>query len=871
MISKTANFKTLLLSAVMSLSCAAFAVAQNVPSPEDVYGFKVGADYKLADYSQIEDYLSKLDAASNRVKKIEIGETVLGRKMYLLFISTEENLAQLDKWKDISTKLARVQVDDEEAVKLSQEGKAIVWVDGGMHSTELAHGQMTSELAYTLATSETAEMQKIRENVITLLMPVMNPDGLDIVVDWYRKNQGTAYETSRPPILYHYYMGHDNNRDWFMNIMPETYNVTKILYNEWYPQIVYNHHQSSPSWTKISLPPYADPVNPRIHPAITAGVSEVGSAMTKRFSLENMPGAIADNFYTMFWNGGGRTVPYYHNMIGILTETGHTTPTPRFYDPEKLPKTVAGGTPTDGTDIMYPDPWKGGESHFRDAVDYMLTATWATLDLAADRKSNYLHNIYKMGKSAVEKGTSEGLFAYIISKEQWDSFEAVNLVNVLLQGGIEIEKATRDFTVNGKEYEEGSYVIYTAQAFRPYLLDLMEKQNYPTRFQYPGGPPDTPYDLAGWTLPMQMGIDVDKIAESFKAPTEKVTSLVKYYEGDVNRNGSFGYALSVNTNASVVATNKVLKAGGTAYKSMTEFKVGKETFPAGSYIVSGNKEMMESLADEYGLEFTGLSAKPEVQLKKIHLPKVGLYKSWVANMDEGWTRYIMDEYEFDMDTLHDADIKTKDLSQYDAIIIPSQRPGSILHGHSNLSMPEKFTGGIGLKGSVALSDYVNEGGTLIAFDEASNFVIEQFGLPLRDAVAGADSNDFFIPGSLIKAGVDTSHPLAFGMKDTVAVSFNRSRAFRIDKQRKSGEGGEEDIADAPEPEVEVIATYADKDLLMSGWAMGEDRYIAKKPAMVKAKYGKGAAILFAFRPQFRAQPRGTYKLIFNAIYEGASE
>lgn len=871
MISKTLNFKSLLLSAVMVLTLATVSVAQKVPSPEDVFGFRVGADYKLADYSQIEDYLSQLDAASNRVKKIEIGETVLGRKMYLMFISTEENLAQLDKWKDISTKLARVQVNDEEAFKLSEEGKAIVWIDGGMHSTELAHGQMTSELAYTLATSETEEIKKIRENVITLLMPVMNPDGLDIVVDWYRKNLGTPYETSRPPILYHYYMGHDNNRDWFMNNMPETYNVTKILYNEWYPQIVYNHHQTSPSWTKISLPPYADPVNPRIHPAITAGVSEVGSAMTKRFSLENMPGAIADNFYTMFWNGGGRTVPYYHNMIGILTETGHASPTPRYYDPKKMPKTVAGGTPTDGTDIMYPDPWKGGESHFRDAVDYMLTATWATLDLAADRKSNYLYNIYKMGKSAVEKGKTEDPFAYVIGKEQWDSFEAVNLVNVLIRGGIEVEKATKDFTLNGKEYEKGSYVIYAAQAFRPYLLDLMEKQEYPTRFQYPGGPPDTPYDLAGWTLPMQMGVDVAKASEPFKVSTEKVSGLVKYYDGAVNRNGSFGYALNVNTNASVAAANKILKAGGTAYKSMAEFKAGKETFPAGSFIVSGDKEMMESLADEYGLTFTGLAAKPEVQLKKIHLPKVGLYKSWVANMDEGWTRFIMDEYEFDMDTLHDADIKTRDLSQYDVIIIPSQRPKSILHGHSTLNMPEKFTGGIGLKGSMALSDYVQEGGTLIAFDEASDFVIEQFGLPMRDAVEGVDSNKFFIPGSLIKAGVDTSNPLAFGMKDTVAVSFNKSRAFVIDKQRKSGEGGKEDIKDAPAPEVEVIVNYAAKDLLMSGWAMGEDKYIAKKPAMVKAKYGKGSAILFAFRPQFRAQPRGTYKLIFNAIYEGASE
>ncbi|MCB0372687.1 MAG: peptidase M14, partial [Muricauda sp.] len=363
----------------------------------------------------------------------------------------------------------------------------------------------------------------------------------------------------------------------------------------------------------------------------------------------------------------------------------------------------------------------------------------------------------------------------------------------------------------------------------------------------------------------------DRIAEEFKAPTEKVSGLVDYYEGSINKSGSFGYALSVNTNASVAATNKILKAGGTAYKAMTAFKAGKVDFPAGSFVVSGDKALMESLADEYGLEFTGLMAKPEVQLTKIHLPKVGLYKSWVANMDEGWTRFVMDEYEFDMDTLHDADIKTVDLSKYDAIIIPSQRPSSILHGNSVLDMPEKFTGGVGLDGSMALSSYVKNGGTLIAFDEASDFVIEQFGLPLRDAVEGADSKNFFIPGSLIKTGIDTTNPLAFGMKDTVAVSFNRSRAFVIDKQNKTGEGGKEDIKDAPAPDVKVIATYAAKNLLMSGWAMGEERYIAKKPAMVEAKYGKGSCVLFAFRPQFRGQPRGTYKLIFNAIYQGASE
>lgn len=844
--------------------------AQHVPSPQEVYGFRVGDDYKLADYGQIEDYLTQLDHASDRVKKIEIGETVLGRKMYLLFISSAENLAQLDKWKDISARLARAKVDPQEAEVLSREGKAVVWVDGGMHSTELAHGQMTSELAHTLATSETAEFRNIRENVITLLMPVMNPDGLDLVVDWYRKHLGTPYETSRPPVLYHHYMGHDNNRDWFMNTMPETYHVTKILYNEWYPQIVYNHHQSSPSWTKISLPPYADPVNPRIHPAVTAAVSEVGSAMTKRFALEKMPGAIADNFYTMYWNGGGRTVPYYHNMIGILTETGHTTPTPRFYDPKKLPKTVAGGTPTDGTDIMYPDPWKGGESHFRDAVDYMLTATWATLDLAADRRQNYLYNIYRMGRDAVEKGEAEGPYAYIVPKAQWDPFEAMNLVNVLMKGGIEVEQAQRDFTLAGKTYEKGSFVIYTAQAFRPYLMDLMEKQEYPTRFQYPGGPPETPYDLAGWTLPLQMGVEVDKIGQPFKAPTQVVDGQKAHVPGLISGRGTYGYALSANTNASVAVANKLLRAGGSAQRNSSPFQAGKREFPPGSFVLTGEPTLAASLAEAYGLELTALAAKPDVQLVQYHLPKVGLYKSWVANMDEGWTRFVLEEYAFDMDTLHDSDIKTRDLSVYDAILLPSQRPASLLHGHSVLDMPQQFTGGLGLEGSLALSRFVKQGGTLVAFDEASNFVIEQFGLPLRDAVGAMDRERFFIPGSLIKTGIDTSHSLAYGMRDTVAVSFNRSRAFAIDKQNKTGEGGTEDIKDAPAPEVEVVATYAAKDLLMSGWALGASN-IAKKPAVVRAKYGDGSCVLFAFRPQFRAQPRGTYKLIFNALIESAME
>ena len=329
-------FSILFTSLILLLLTAGRLPAQP-PHPKDVYGFTPGDDYKLATYGQMIDYYKRLDAASDRVQLREIGRSVLDKPLLLLIISNEENLRQLDRWRSISEQLARARIDDETAQQLSREGKAIVWIDGGLHATEVAHGQMTSLLAYKIATEETPEMQRIRENTIVLLMPVMNPDGLDIVASWYRRNLGTPFETTRPPVLYHFYIGHDNNRDWFMNNMPESKAVTRVLYNEWYPQIVYNHHQTGPGWTRIFIPPFADPVNPNIHPGVTTGVNMVGSAMANRFALKKMPGSVSGVIYSMWWNGGMRTVPYFHNMIGILTETSHATPTPRFFDPDSIP------------------------------------------------------------------------------------------------------------------------------------------------------------------------------------------------------------------------------------------------------------------------------------------------------------------------------------------------------------------------------------------------------------------------------------------------------------------------------------------------------------------------------------------------------
>jgi len=841
------------------------SIYAQIPKPSETFGFEVGADFKLADYDQMLSYYEKLAASTNRVQMIEIGKSVMGRPIKLLFISSEENMKSLDKWRTISEKLSRARISQDEAKKLSMEGKAIIWFDGGMHATEKAHAQMTSELMWRIASEESDEMKKIRDNVITLVVPVINPDGVDIVVDWYKKNLGTPYETSGPPILYQKYVGHDNNRDWFMNNMPETKAVTTVLYNQWYPQIVHNHHQTSPSWARIFLPPFRSPVNPNIHPGITTGVNLVGTAMANRFAMKKMPGVISGTSFSMFWNGGMRTTPYYHNQIGILTEVAHATPTPRFYDPKKKPKNV-GGTPSNGTEIFYPYPWEGGESHFRDAVDYMLTASMGVLDLAADKKDEFLYNIYDMGRDAIEN-TKEA-FAYIIPKDQWNPSEAINLTNILMQGGLEAHKTTSSLSFDGKNFDEGSIIFYGAQAFRPYLTDLMEKQNYPDQFQYPGGPPQPPYDLAGWTLPMQMGVSVDRIDNTFNTNTELITSKLSYREGSVDGNGS--YIFSNKDNLSALAVNRLQKAGYT----VGQLKAEVDNNSIGSFVVKGKgslKNEVSKLSKELGIDFKGITSLDNSKYKELNKIKVGLYKSWQANMDEGWTRWMLEQFEFDIDTLHNTDIKNGKLSQYSAIIFPSQSPNGILHGNSEQSMPKKFTGGIGLDGMSKIDQYANSGGTVIFFDSASDLAIEQLGLPVRNVLSNLPSSSFFIPGSLVRMKVDTNNPLAYGMMDEVAASFNQSSAFQTIEQRKTGEGGEEKIADAPKANVNEVASYASDNILMSGWAMGEDRYLKGKSAMIHVPHGNGDIVLFGFRPQFRGQPRGTYKLIFNSIYLGAEK
>lgn len=899
---KKRNFTLRILIGIATVF--SFASAGAAPaSPAEVFGFQPGDDYKLASYEQMETYYRQLAAKSDHVQLREIGKSSLGRNLYLLTISSAENLANLDKYRSISEQLARARVDSETAEELSMDGKAVVWIDGGLHATELAHAQMTPLLAHRVATEDSAEMRQIRDDVIFLLMPVMNPDGLEIVRKWYNSQLGTAFEQRNPPELYHHYVGHDNNRDFFMNNMPESKAVANVIYNEWYPQIVYNQHQSSPGYARIVIPPYSDPLNPLIHPGVTTALNEIGSAMGNRFAMEKMPGAISDVGFSMWWNGGMRTVPYFHNMIGILTETGHDSPSPRMYDPKVFPKSMAtranpGGVGITVADdvsgvpdarVLYPDPWKGGESHFRDPVNYMITGSIAVLRSASDSRQKWLMNIHRMGQDAINAGSS-GIRYYIIPADQRQTGEARNLVNILLEGGIEIEQANKAFSAAGGRYGAGSFIIKAAQAFRPYIVDLLEKQTYPDTRLDPNGTIKPPYDIAGWTLPMQMGVDVVFINDDLKVDATRITGLAETPAGDVSGSARFGYALTHARNDSIKAVNRLLADGERVFWSNDSFRAGRNNFAAGTFIIEAGGDQtadrVESLAAKYGLDFVGLNSSPADDLAELRLPKVGLYKSYVAFMDEGWTRWLLEEYGFDVVSLSDSDVQSGDLGKLDAIILPhtdapvhfASSAGKILNGHPPGTMPDEFTGGLGLSGSYALQNFVKEGGTVVTFGDAGSFVINQFGLPIRNIVAGMPGKNFSIPGSLIRATVDTSDPLAYGMTEEVAVNFVRGAAYDVRgqagcrddllNQRHCNEvsRGWRPLVEQPtESRFDSVVHYAAEDLLMSGWALGTE-HIATKTALARVSHGDGQVILFGFRPQFRGQPRATYKLLFNALH-----
>jgi hypothetical protein len=857
--------RAVLIAAVLAPSsgaCAPFlsptaptaAHARAVPAPADVIGFDPGEDRKLADYGQLLAYYEALAAASDRAVLLEIGHSTQGRPMVLLALSSAENLERLDEWQSISRRLGRATgLGDGEARELAREGKVIVWIDAGLHSTEVATAQHAPHLAFHLAADESEETRRIRDEVVVLLMPMMNPDGHEIVVDWYRGKVGTPYETTSPPRLYHEYVGHDINRDWYMFRQQETRVVGRILYEEWLPQIVFNHHQTAPFPARIFIPPFADPINPRIDPRVVRGVNLVGEHMAHRFEMEGMPGVISGTTFTMWWNGGMRTAPYFHNQIGILSEVGHASPTPRYHDPAEFPDVFAGGVPTLEPTVRYPNPWRGGRASLGDAVRYHLVASLGALDMAQKNRENLLYAFYEMGRDAIRAGEAGDPYAYIISlEEQHDPGEALELVAALRRGGIEVGRATAPFFAGGSAYPAGSYVLRAGQAFRAHLLDLLEPQHHPARALYPGGPPEPPYgSLTGYTLSIQMGVNAVRIDTPFAVETESLEGLPAP-EGRLSGAGDV-FLLEPRENRVVTAVASLVALGAGVRRSTASFEHQGRGFPAGTLVAEPGRAPGGAAAIEVAVRAAGVAAHrsadaPAVASRPVVPRRIGIYRPWTANIDAGWTRWLLDHYGVPYRTVTDEELRGGALADLDVLVLASQSAEGLMRGHRAGAMPLEYTGGIGEEGVAALRSWVEGGGRVVALDEANDFLLYHFDVPVGNALAGLSPREFYVPGSLVRIDVDRDHPLAFGMQSTAGAFFQNSRAFDI-----GGTGPE------------AIARYGREGLLLSGWEIGAEEYLSGTAAMVRAPYGEGDLVLIGFRAQFRGQPAGTFKLLFNAL------
>ncbi len=680
------------------------------------------------------DYYRKLDASSDRIKVIEVGPTAQGRPMILAVISSEANMAELDKYRAISEKLARGPLTEQEALELARSGKSVVWIDGGLHASEVGHAQFSPELAFRIVSDESEAIRTIRDNVIFLQMPVMNPDGLDLVVDWYKRNLGTRFETSPLPELYHKYAGHDNNRDWYMMTQPETRNVSRLLYEIWYPQIVLNHHQTPPFPARIFIPPFTDPTNPNIPSLVMQGIGSLADAMGNRFLEEGKSGVVQRIEFDAWWNGGMRTTPCFHNMVGILAETAlYNYATPYYYKSENIPERFKNGLSAQVASRDYPRPWKGGYWRLRDAMDYMMTASLAVLDMGAKHREEWLLNIYRMARESIERGKTSGPRAYLIPPDQHDPSAAVAMLEALHRGGIEIEQAQTPFAHGDRLFPQGTFVIRTAQAFRPHLVDLMEPQRYPASA---GENAKTqPYDMTGWTLPLQMGVKVVRVEEELTAKTTPVMSISLPAVSPLAAAESF--LIDRRWNSAYELINELLNAGFPSKSMPRRSGSEKRYFPPA--VSSSVRIIGPSSIDcrpACGCRCRALAARPGGDYyEKLRQPRVGVHKSWVANADEGWMRWLLEQYRFPYRSLADADIREGRLhDNYDVIILPSDTASHLVQGHSPSRMPPEFARGLGQLGLKNLREFAEAGGTLVALDAACSVPLRFFDVPLTSSL-----------------------------------------------------------------------------------------------------------------------------------------
>jgi hypothetical protein len=854
---------------LLTILLASASMGATLPSPEQFAGHPIGADRRLVRWEKIVEYLNLLAKSSNRVRVETLGKTTQGNPFIVVLVSSPENLSRLSHYNDIAKRLASGRLTDAEAQRLSTEGKVFAFINHNIHSTEIASSQTTLEMVYRLASDESPETREILDNVILVHVPSANPDGQILTVDWYNRNLGTKFERSPMPWLYHPYVGHDNNRDFFMGNMIETRYMQQLVYREYAPQVYLDQHQAGANSARMFVPPFPDPPNERVHPLIWQQTLFFGGAMASALEAAGKKGVQAEGTNYRIYHEGGTLSAWWHNITALLTEAASASmATPITLSAEDLQRPVTDGIVSNmKISKAYPDPWPGGVWRLRDAIDYQMIAARAYLKHAARYRSDLLYNNYVMARDQIATAEREGPYAYVVSPaSQRDPLTAADMVQRLLNQGVEAHRATGSFQAGGKSYPSGSFVLFTAQATRPALVDLLEPQSYPEMRAYEGGPPIRPYDVTGYTLSMQMGVTVDRISERFSAPVEKISAAT--LAPSTVEHAQVAYVLNHEINKTVVAVNRLLKAGVPIYRARESIEAHGQRLSPGAFLIPSSApgifERLQAISKDLGIlisgDPSGLAPSPSDWGTRLETPRLALYKSWVASMDEGWTRWILEQHEFPFTSLDNAAVKAGSLhDRFDVIILPAETAlPSLINGHSADRMPAEYAGGVGEEGIANLKQFVTDGGTLVTLDSAGEIAIEKFGAPVKDSLKGVAGKDFYCPGSILALHIDTHHPIGYGLPESVAAKFVQSPAYEL----TSLEG-------TPATNAHVVASYpSDKPLLMSGLLIGENR-LKGRSAVVEMTYGRGRLVMLGFRVQHRGQTHGTYKLLFNSIYYGA--
>jgi hypothetical protein len=924
------------LRAVFLLGWTAVVVAAQpapkITTPMQHFEFNIGDDYRMANYSQLEVYWKKLASESDRMKLVDIGLTAEGRHQWMAIISAPETLKNLAHYQEISRKLAHAEgLTDSQARALAKEAKAVVWIDGGLHATETVGSQQLIEMSYQMLTRTDEETMRLLHDDILLLVPA-NPDGMQLVADWYMRDPDeTKRSFNNLPRLYQKYIGHDNNRDSLTSNMPETTNMNRQLFVEWNPQLMYNHHQSGPAGEVIFIPPFRDPVNHNLDPLVTLGIQAVGTAMHERLVAQGKGGSgmRTQANYDGWWDGGIRNTCTYHNTISILTEIiGSPTPMEIPLIPEK--QLYISDLPLP----MRPQPW-----HYRQSIDYEMENNRAMLDYASRNRETLLYNFYRMGKNSIERGSDDhwtitpkriealkaaaaklpnagrggqgggggdapGGFgappvpsdlydrilhdpamrdarAYVMPSDQPDFATTTKFVNMLLKNGLDVLKATVAFQVPGRTraYPAGSYVVKTAQAFRPMVREMFEPQDHPVDAAYPGGPPVPPYDIAGWTLAMQMGVVYERVFEGFDGPFVKLSGTQDPTPGSIEGpSNPAGYLISHQINNSFVLVNRLLKANVDVFWLKTPFPglgTGTIWVPASAAAVP----ILQKGAKELGITVVAIATAPGGESLKVKPVRIGLYDQYGGLMPSGWTRWLFEQYEFPFELVYPQVLDAGNLrARFDVLVFTDgalRRGAATGRGRGGFqqidpqSVPEEYRGWLGRvtedKTMPQVKQFVESGGSVVTVGSSTSMA-DLLGVPVSNYLVekGPDGKDhplprekFYIPGSLLRTTIDTSNPLAYGMPDQVDMFYDNSPVFKL-------------APDAKQKNTSSVAWFDGPKTLESGWAWGQE-YLDGGTAVADAKVGEGRVMLMGPEIAFRGEPHATFKFLFNGMFYGSAQ